>query len=74
MNTPLPVASSTVAPLTSQSVAAAIGAILMRVLPERFISDAYALTQMLRARFHQDKIYVYGVSWTSILGVWLALW
>jgi pimeloyl-ACP methyl ester carboxylesterase len=39
--------------------------------PERFIQDAYALTQMLRERFHQDKIYVYGTSWTSILGVWM---
>jgi len=39
--------------------------------PERFIADAHALTQMLRTRFHQDKIYVYGVSWTSILGIWL---
>jgi pimeloyl-ACP methyl ester carboxylesterase len=26
----------------------------------------------LRERFDQDKIYIYGVSWTSILGVWLA--
>jgi len=39
--------------------------------PERFIEDAHALTLLLRERFHQDKIYVYGVSWTSILGVWL---
>jgi pimeloyl-ACP methyl ester carboxylesterase len=39
--------------------------------PQRFIDDAYALTQYLRQRFDQDKIYVYGVSWTSILGVWL---
>jgi pimeloyl-ACP methyl ester carboxylesterase len=39
--------------------------------PQRFVADAHALAQMLRARFHQDKIYVYGVSWTSILGVWL---
>jgi pimeloyl-ACP methyl ester carboxylesterase len=39
--------------------------------PERFVDDAHALTQMLRSRFHQDKIYVYGVSWTSILGIWL---
>ena len=38
---------------------------------ERFIADAHALTQMLRARFHQEKIYLYGVSWTSILGIWL---
>jgi len=36
-----------------------------------FINDAHALTLHLRERFHQEKIYVYGVSWTSILGVWL---
>jgi pimeloyl-ACP methyl ester carboxylesterase len=39
--------------------------------PERFIEDAHALTLYLRERFHQEKVYVYGVSWTSILGVWL---
>ncbi|MBN1452304.1 MAG: alpha/beta hydrolase [Anaerolineales bacterium] len=39
--------------------------------PKRFVEDAHALTLYLRERFHQDKIYVYGVSWTSILGVWL---
>lgn len=39
--------------------------------PQRFIDDAHALTLYLRARFHQDKIYIYGVSWTSILGIWL---
>ncbi len=39
--------------------------------PQRFVEDAHALTLYLRERFHQDKIYVYGVSWTSILGVWL---
>jgi len=33
--------------------------------------DAHALTLMLRERFHQDKIYIYGASWTSILGIWL---
>lgn len=38
---------------------------------ERFVEDAHALSLYLRERFHQDKIYVYGVSWTSILGVWL---
>ena len=37
----------------------------------RFIEDGHALTLLLRERFHQDKIYVYGTSWTSILGVWL---
>jgi pimeloyl-ACP methyl ester carboxylesterase len=35
----------------------------------RFVADAYALTLYLRERFHQDKIYVYGVSWSSIIGV-----
>ncbi len=38
----------------------------------RFVDDAHALTLYLRERFHQDKIYIYGVSWTSILGIWLA--
>src|SRR5215212_475281 len=37
----------------------------------RFVEDAHALTLYLRERFHQEKIYVYGVSWTSILGIWL---
>jgi pimeloyl-ACP methyl ester carboxylesterase len=35
---------------------------------ERFVSDAHELTQLLRARFHQDKIYVLGLSWGTILG------
>ena len=39
--------------------------------PERFVEDAHALTEYLRERFHQEKIFVYGTSWTSILGVWL---
>jgi pimeloyl-ACP methyl ester carboxylesterase len=38
---------------------------------QRFVDDAHELTLYLRERFHQEKIYVYGVSWTSILGVWL---
>lgn len=36
---------------------------------QRFVDDAYTLTLYLRERFHQDKIYVYGVSWSSIIGV-----
>lgn len=36
---------------------------------QRFVDDAYALTLYLRERFNQDKIYVYGVSWSSIIGV-----
>jgi pimeloyl-ACP methyl ester carboxylesterase len=38
---------------------------------ERFVEDAHALTLYLRERFHQDKIFLYGVSWTSILGILL---
>jgi pimeloyl-ACP methyl ester carboxylesterase len=44
---------------------------LAQLTPQRFVSDAHALVQQLRARFHQDKIYVYGQSWGSILGIWL---
>jgi pimeloyl-ACP methyl ester carboxylesterase len=44
---------------------------ISELTPQRFIEDAHALTLMLRERFHQDKIYLYGVSWTSILGIWL---
>ena len=36
---------------------------------DRFVEDAYTLTLYLCERFHQDKIYVYGVSWSSIIGV-----
>lgn len=39
--------------------------------PERYVSDAHELTQYLQDRFHQEKIYVLGESWGSILGVWL---
>ncbi len=44
---------------------------IAELTPQRFIDDAHALTLYLRERFQQDKIYVYGVSWTSILGIWL---
>jgi pimeloyl-ACP methyl ester carboxylesterase len=37
--------------------------------PDLFVEDAYTLTMYLRERFHQDKIFVYGVSWSSIIGV-----
>jgi pimeloyl-ACP methyl ester carboxylesterase len=33
------------------------------------VSDAYALTRQLRTRFHQDKIYLLGDSWGTILGI-----
>lgn len=40
-----------------------------KLTPQRYVDDAYALTQYLRARFHQDKIYVLGSSWGTILGI-----
>ena len=42
---------------------------ISRLTTQRFVDDAYALTMYLRERFHQNKIYVYGVSWSSIIGV-----
>jgi pimeloyl-ACP methyl ester carboxylesterase len=39
--------------------------------PQRYVSDAHALVLQLRARFHQNKIYVLGSSWGSILGILL---
>jgi pimeloyl-ACP methyl ester carboxylesterase len=48
------------------------GAMPMATLtPQRYVSDAHALIQLLRTRFHQDKIYLLGSSWGSILGIWL---
>ena len=44
---------------------------LAQLTAQRYVSDAYALTQMLRTRLHQDKIYVFGSSWGSILGIML---
>lgn len=38
---------------------------------QRFIDDGRALTELLRERFGQEKIFLYGVSWSSILGIWL---
>ncbi len=39
--------------------------------PEQYIADGQALTQYLRERFQQEKIYLLGESWGSLLGVWL---
>ena len=36
---------------------------------DRAVSDAIEVTNYLRHRFHQDKIYVVGNSWGTILGV-----
>lgn len=42
-----------------------------QLTPERFIEDGHALTLYLRERFDEEKIYLFGESWGSILGVWL---
>lgn len=39
--------------------------------PERYVSDAHELTLYLRQRFNQEKIYIYGESWGSILAILL---
>ncbi len=39
--------------------------------PEQYIADGHALTLYLRQRFGQEKVYILGESWGSILGVWL---
>jgi len=42
-----------------------------QLTPERYVEDAYALTLYLRERFDEDKIYLFGESWGSFIGVWL---
>lgn len=42
-----------------------------QLTPQRYVADAHALVLQMRARFHQDKIYVLGSSWGSILGILL---
>lgn len=34
----------------------------------KYVSDAHELTQLMKARFDQEKIYVLGLSWGTILG------
>jgi pimeloyl-ACP methyl ester carboxylesterase len=44
---------------------------LNQLTKEQFVQDGRALTELLRQRFGQQRIYLYGVSWSSILGIWL---
>jgi len=37
----------------------------------QLINDAHELTQILKRKFHQDKIYLAGFSWGSVLGMHL---
>ncbi|MFP5415630.1 MAG: alpha/beta fold hydrolase [Actinomycetes bacterium] len=38
---------------------------------DRFVEDARALAELLLERFDEERLFVYGVSWSSILGIWL---
>ena len=40
--------------------------------PDVYVKDAHALTQYLKERFNQEKIYLMGESWGSYLGVRLS--
>jgi pimeloyl-ACP methyl ester carboxylesterase len=42
-----------------------------RMTPEQYIQDGLQLTEHIRARFGQQKIYLLGHSWGSFLGVWM---
>jgi pimeloyl-ACP methyl ester carboxylesterase len=39
--------------------------------PQQYIDDGHALTLYLRERFGEEKIYLLGESWGSLLGIWL---
>jgi pimeloyl-ACP methyl ester carboxylesterase len=44
---------------------------LAQLTPQCYVEDARALSQLLCTRFGQDKLYVLGGSWGSILGIML---
>ena len=39
--------------------------------PERYITDGITLVNYLRERFNEEKVYLLGESWGSVLGVWM---
>jgi len=42
------------------------------ITPQTYIEDGHALTEYLKERFSQDKIYLLGESWGSALAIFLA--
>lgn len=42
-----------------------------KLSPDRYVTDGIALTQYLRQRFDEEKIYILGESWGSVVGVWM---
>lgn len=39
--------------------------------PERYVADGIALVEHLRQRFDEEKVYVLGESWGTVVGVWM---
>lgn len=39
--------------------------------PERYVRDGIALVNHLRERFDEEKVYLLGESWGSVVGVWM---
>lgn len=39
--------------------------------PERYVADGIALVEHLRERFDEEKVYVLGESWGTVVGVWM---
>lgn len=44
---------------------------LKKLTPQQYLDDAHRLTLYLMERFGEEKIYVVGESWGSILGIWM---
>ncbi len=44
---------------------------LKKLTPQQYLDDAHRLTLYLMERFEEEKIYVVGESWGSILGIWM---
>jgi len=42
-----------------------------QLTPQEYIANGLQLTNYLRHRFHQDKIYLWGQSWGTMLGIWM---